>query len=62
MRHRASSDIALFLLTASQPGTDPVAQSDQPGSSEVLSLRGGVSVRYGLCLGLGSSCPLPDSS
>jgi hypothetical protein len=70
-----SSDVALFLLTAPQPGSDPVAQSDQPGSSEVLSLelepgdyyllvadRGGVAVRYGLCLGLGSSCPLPDSS
>jgi hypothetical protein len=70
-----SSDIALFLLTAPELGTDPVAQSDQAGSSEVLSLelepgdyyllvadRGGVAVRYGLCLGLGSSCPLPDSS
>jgi hypothetical protein len=69
-----SSDIALFLLTAPQPGADPLAQSDQPGSTEVLSLelepgeyylliadRGGVAVRYGLCLGLGSSCPLLES-
>jgi hypothetical protein len=70
-----SSNIALFLLTAPQPGPDPLAQSDDDGSTETLSLelepreyyllvadRGGVAVHYGLCLGLGSSCPLPESS
>jgi hypothetical protein len=67
-----SSDIALSLLTAPQPGPDPVARSDVEGSTEVLSLAlqpgeyyllvsdgGGSAVRYALCLGLGSSCPLP---
>jgi hypothetical protein len=57
VRHRASSDIALFLLTASQPGTDPVAQSDQPGSSEVLSLRGGSLGAIWLVPGLGEQLP-----
>lgn len=70
-----SSDIAIFLLTAPQPRTDPLAQSDDDGSTETLSLelepgeyyllvadRGGAAVPYGLCLALGSSCPLPASS
>jgi hypothetical protein len=66
------SDIALFLVTAPQPGTDPLARSDVTGSTELLSLelepgdyyllaadRGGAAMRYGLCLSLGNSCPLP---